>query len=142
MAFVSSLMEADVKFEAVEFPQANELTIHIMAAVAEHEAKAIPARTRAALAAAKRRGVKLGGIRKGHKPFATRVAAMGAESRNCARKRAAGRPCPHHQRDTGGRSNVVTGIAAALNERSIPTAKGQDEWKAAQVARVLARLSA
>ena len=39
MAFVSNLMESGVDFEAVDFPQANRLTIHILAAVAEHEAR-------------------------------------------------------------------------------------------------------
>ena len=63
--FVSSLMESGVEFVAVDFPQANRLTIHILAAVAEHEAKAISERTKAALAAAKARNVKLGGFR-GH----------------------------------------------------------------------------
>jgi DNA invertase Pin-like site-specific DNA recombinase len=51
VAFVSNLMESGVEFMAVDFPQANRLTIHILAAVAEHEAKAISERTRAALAA-------------------------------------------------------------------------------------------
>src|SRR6478672_9282933 len=57
VAFVSALMEAGVEFVAVDFPQANRLTIHILAAVAEHEASMISARTKAALAAAKARGV-------------------------------------------------------------------------------------
>jgi DNA invertase Pin-like site-specific DNA recombinase len=48
VAFVSALMEAGVEFEAVDFPQANRLTIHILAAVAEHEAKVISERTKAA----------------------------------------------------------------------------------------------
>src|SRR5262249_15846853 len=43
-------MESNVEFEAVDFPQANRLTIHIMAAIAEHEAKLISDRTRSALA--------------------------------------------------------------------------------------------
>jgi DNA invertase Pin-like site-specific DNA recombinase len=47
-------MDAGVEFEAVDFLQANRLTIHIMAAVAEHEAKAISERTKAALASLQR----------------------------------------------------------------------------------------
>jgi DNA invertase Pin-like site-specific DNA recombinase len=61
--FISSLMESGVEFVAVDFPQANRLTVHIQAAVAEHEASMISARTKAALGAAKARGVKLGGQR-------------------------------------------------------------------------------
>jgi DNA invertase Pin-like site-specific DNA recombinase len=51
VAFVSNLMESGVEFTACDFPQANRLTIHILAAVAEHEAGMISARTKAALAA-------------------------------------------------------------------------------------------
>src|ERR1700750_2536505 len=63
VAFISNLMESGVEFTAVDFPQANRLTIHILAAVAEHEAAMISARTKAALGAAKARGVVLGGNR-------------------------------------------------------------------------------
>jgi DNA invertase Pin-like site-specific DNA recombinase len=77
VAFVSALMDAGVEFEAVDFPQANRLTIHIMAAVAEHEAKAISDRTKAALASAKARGVSLGEVRMNHKPFTAKARAKG-----------------------------------------------------------------
>lgn len=60
VAFVSSLMESGVEFVAVDAPYANRLMIHIFAAFAEHERTLISERTRAALAAAKARGVKLG----------------------------------------------------------------------------------
>ena len=63
VAFVSNLMRSGVEFTAVDFPQANRLTVHILAAVAEHEAKMISERTKAALKAAKARGKKLGGHR-------------------------------------------------------------------------------
>jgi DNA invertase Pin-like site-specific DNA recombinase len=59
--FISGLMDAGVEFVACDMPHANKLTIHILAAVAEHEREAISARTTAALQAAKARGVKLGG---------------------------------------------------------------------------------
>ena len=58
--FISGLMESGVDFVAVDMPQANRLTIHILAAVAEHEREAISQRTKAALGAAKQRGTKLG----------------------------------------------------------------------------------
>jgi DNA invertase Pin-like site-specific DNA recombinase len=60
--FVTGLMEAGVDFVAADLPQANKLTIQILAAVAEAEAEAISARTRAALAAAKARGTRLGAV--------------------------------------------------------------------------------
>src|ERR687883_224153 len=60
VAFVSNLMESGVEFTAGGFPTANRLTIHILAAVAEHEREMISARTKAALAAAKARGTRLG----------------------------------------------------------------------------------
>jgi DNA invertase Pin-like site-specific DNA recombinase len=59
-------MEAKVDFTACDNPTANRITLHILAAVAENEVKAISDRTKAALQAAKRRGVKLGSAREGH----------------------------------------------------------------------------
>lgn len=50
VSFVSSLMDSKVKFKAVDMPQANELTIHIMSAIAQHEAKAISKRVKEGLA--------------------------------------------------------------------------------------------
>jgi DNA invertase Pin-like site-specific DNA recombinase len=66
VAFLSKLMESGVDFVAIDNEHANRLTIHILAAVAEAEAKAISERTKAALAAAKRRGIQLGSNRPGH----------------------------------------------------------------------------
>ena len=60
VAFISNLMESRVDFVAVDMPEANRLTIHILAAVAEHEREMISKRTKDALKAAKARGVKLG----------------------------------------------------------------------------------
>src|SRR5579864_6108496 len=64
VAFVSRIMEAGADFEAVDFPQANRFTIHILAAVAEYEAKLKSERIRAGIAVAKSRGVKFGGTHK------------------------------------------------------------------------------
>ena len=63
--FLSGLMEAGVEFVCCDMPSANRLTLHIMAAVAEDEAKRISERTKAALAAYKARGGVLGAARPG-----------------------------------------------------------------------------
>jgi DNA invertase Pin-like site-specific DNA recombinase len=59
VAFIASLMESGVEFVAVDMPHASKFTIHILVAVAEHEQELISKRTKAALAAAKERGIKL-----------------------------------------------------------------------------------
>lgn len=135
VAFISNLMESGVEFEAVDFPSANRLTIHILAAVAEHEAGMIRERTKSALAAAKRRGVKLGGNR-GNLPS---VARIGAEMSAKARKHRA----LERARDIGpllfdllGRGYSYRRIAEELNARSIATARGGD-WGASQVHRLV-----
>ncbi len=66
VAFISMLMESDLPFICCDLPAASKFTLHILAAVAEHEAKQISERTSAALQALKARGVKLGSARPGH----------------------------------------------------------------------------
>ena len=66
VAFLSQLMESGLEFVALDNPYANTFTLHILAAVAEQEARAASERTKVALAAAKRRGMLLGSARPGH----------------------------------------------------------------------------
>jgi DNA invertase Pin-like site-specific DNA recombinase len=142
VAFISALMDSGVDFEAADFPQANRLTIHILAAVAEHEARMISERTKAALAAAKRRGVKLGGIRNGHVPFTAKVQAMGVKARaaNVQRRAADLAPIIAELQVAGFQS--FNAIANELNARAIPTMSGTGHWQSTSVARLLARLPA
>jgi DNA invertase Pin-like site-specific DNA recombinase len=60
VAFVARLMESGAEFVAVDNPHANKLLVHLLAAFAEHERDQISARTKAALTAAKARGIRLG----------------------------------------------------------------------------------
>src|SRR6266478_5906691 len=64
-AFLMTLRDAGVQFVAADLPEANTMTVGVMAVVAQHEREAISARTKAALQAAKARGRKLGGGRPG-----------------------------------------------------------------------------
>jgi DNA invertase Pin-like site-specific DNA recombinase len=61
--FISGLMETGIEFVAADMPQANRLTIHILAAFAEHEREAISQRTKGALQVARQRGTRLGNPR-------------------------------------------------------------------------------
>lgn len=138
VAFMSHLMESNVEFVACDNPNANRLTIHILVAVAENEAELISQRTRAALAAAKRRGVKLGGDRAGN---CARIARLGnresARVRSeAAQQRAADlQPVIEQIRAEGAQS--LRQIAEQLNARGIEASRG-GEWSAAQVMRVMA----
>jgi DNA invertase Pin-like site-specific DNA recombinase len=137
--FLLGLEKAGVDFVAADMPFANRLTVGIMALVADEERRMISARTKAALAAAKRRGQKLGGYRAG--------AMITAEARKTSQHvrqeasvvRAADlSPIIEEIRAAGVTS--LGGIAKALTERRIPTARGRTTWTAMQVTRVCARL--
>jgi DNA invertase Pin-like site-specific DNA recombinase len=132
LAFIATLMDSGVEFVAVDNPHANKLTIHILAAVAQHEREAISERTKAALAAAKARGKKLGGPRLAQarkRSLAARSAAADTFAANV-------RPIIEQIQASGVSS--LRGVAKALNARGIRTARGR-EWTAVQVSNVLER---
>jgi DNA invertase Pin-like site-specific DNA recombinase len=138
VAFLSRLLEAGVDVRFADLPMIEGATgkflLQQMAAVAELEAGMISARTKAALAAAKRRGLKLGGDH-GARLTAKARAAGRAVLQERAHKRALDlMPVIEELRAAGAVSSRA--IAAALNERGIPTARG-GEWSSPQVLRVL-----
>lgn len=135
-AFLLNLQAAGVRFVAADMPEANELVVGIMAVVAQAERKMISARTKAALQAAKARGVQLGGDR-GVVPTRESQDKGGAAMKAKADSRAVDlEPIIAEIKAAGATS--LREIAAALNARSIPTARG-GSWSAVQVQRVLAR---
>ena len=135
VAFIANLLESGVEVTAADMPEANRFLLHVMAAVAEHEAQAISDRTKAALAAAKARGVKLGWS----------IPERASEQRQAARKGAAvnkARALAHaenvlpmvEQIRAGGAS--LRQIAVELNTRGIKTARG-GKWYATTVQNII-----
>ena len=138
--FISNLMESKVDFVAVDFPTANRLTVHILAAVAEHEGRMISERTRNALAAAKARGVKLGnpenltreaqvkGSPKGNRAKVILADAFATELT----------PIIETYRKEGQSLNQIAG---SLNASRIKTARGKDgAWTAQAVKNLILRI--
>jgi DNA invertase Pin-like site-specific DNA recombinase len=121
--FIATLMDGNVEFVCCDMPQATRLTIHVLAAVAEHEREMIVQRTKDGLAAAKARGVRLGNLE------------LAAANRAAARERAeALRPVLMELRDLS-----ANGAAIELNRRVVPTPAG-GKWHAKTVLRVRQRL--
>ena len=138
VAFVSNLMESGVEFVAVDFPTANRLTIHILAAVAEHEREMISARTKAALAAAKARGTKLGNPAGLSAAARAKGTAAGVEKRKArvAERAADLTPVVAEIRASGRTS--LRAIAAELDIRGIPAPRG-GKWTAPAVMRLVGK---
>jgi DNA invertase Pin-like site-specific DNA recombinase len=132
VAFIASLMDAGIEFRACDQPFASRLTLHILAAEAENEGRRISERTKAALQAAKARGVKLGS------PIAveTVVAARAARSRYSANANATTRAVIADILRSGVSSLVE--IGKALEARGVRTPRGHTTWRPVQVWRLLA----
>lgn len=138
--FISGLMESGVDFVACDMPTANRLTLHIMAAMAEHEGRTISERTRSALAAAKSRGVALGGYRgKGAPDEAARRKAAETLAKAADERAALVRPVFEELHSAGVTS--LAALADALNARKVTTPRG-GQWSPMAVSRTLKRLAA
>jgi DNA invertase Pin-like site-specific DNA recombinase len=144
VVFIATLMENGFEFVCCDNPHVNRLTLHLLAVVAEHEAEQISARTKAALAAAKARGVQLGSNRPGYWTRERKAAWLAglskAREKSAAirRKRAIEKladllPTIRQQRQEG---MTLQAIADALNAQNQPTARGC-RWSAASVERAL-----
>lgn len=127
LAFVAQLLDANVEIRAADMPEANRMMLQMLAVFAEHERRLIGERTKAALAAAKMRGVRLG------KNGAVLAAARKAEATELAESYRAAI-------EAGQRAGHITtsALASWLNAQGITYRDGR--WHPATVARVTARL--
>ena len=139
-AFLLALRDSGVRFLACDMPEANDLTVGVMALVAEAERAAISRRTTEALAAAKARGVRLGNpngaaaLRRAGKGGAALRATVTANAEAHARDLA---PVVAEIQASGATS--LRAIAAALDARGILTRRG-GRWHVSTVKNLLARL--
>jgi len=131
--FLIGLDKADVDFVAVDMPNANKLTVGVMALFAQQEREAISARTKAALAAAKVRGTKLGGYRGVPPPDAARATAGRVAKSDAFAARV--QPIARELQAAG---MGLRAIAAELTARGVLTARG-GAWTAQAVKNLLAR---
>lgn len=135
--FLLGLQRSSVNFICADMPQANELTVGIMALVAEEERKAISRRTKEALAAAKARGVKLGCPNgAAHLRKYGNEAGVKAIKEKAQQHAEALREVIEEIKASGITSS--NRIAAELNRRHIATPRG-GKWYAASVGRLLIR---
>jgi len=136
VAVVATLMESGVRFVAVDMPEADNLTIHVMAAVAEREAQLISARTKAALAARKARGLTLG------KPEnLTEQARLAGSATSRARAIHDMRTVAAYAGALRSQGLSLRAVAAQLEVHGFQTRQG-GPWNAVQVKRVLDRQGA
>jgi DNA invertase Pin-like site-specific DNA recombinase len=131
VAFIANLMDAGVDFLACDQPFASRLTLHILAAVAEDEARRISERTRAALRAAKARGRKLGS------PIAAKTIAKARAARSAYAAKANATTLAVIREVQGSGVDTLAGIARALQARGIKTPAGRNRWQSVQVSRLL-----
>lgn len=127
--FISGLMESNVDFVAVDMPEASRLTIHILAAVAEHEREMISKRTKDALKAAKTRGTKLGNPL----PYSASLKARAVWTVQTAQFRETVTPLI---RELHAKGYSYNGIAKELNKRNILTMHGR-QWHRMTVSNIL-----
>ena len=136
VVFIATMMERGVPFVAADMPGADPFRLHIEAAIAEDEMRKISVRTKAALAAAKARGVKLGGWRENSPTLGQyQPVASAAAARKAADFAASVRPLVEELHASG---LSLRAIAAELDRRRIPAMRG-GKWGPMAVRNVLSR---
>ena len=138
VAFIASLMESGVPFLSVDHPNAKPFELHIFAALGQEELRLISERTRAALAAAKARGQKLGWAMPGREQEQAEASRNGVASNIAIADQFAENVIPIIREIQKAGVTTLHGIAAALDARGVRTARG-GRWHAATVRSILLR---
>ncbi|HEY8614072.1 MAG TPA: recombinase family protein [Roseomonas sp.] len=138
---LSQLLEDGISIRAADMPGADDLMMRVYAAMAQKERELISERTRAALAAARARGVVLGGDR-GWRPPSPPCPAAAAQARQDEAARTAHRLALELEALRGEGITTNAGMARALMEKGVPTPRGSATWTHTTVARVVERLGA
>ena len=136
--FISGLMESGVDFVATDMPEANKLTVHIMAAMAEYEREQISDRTKKALAVVKARGKKLGWSMPSRRREQREASRQGVKSNVAHADQFAENTLPIIREIQAAGINTLQGVAEAMNARGVRTARGK-KWFPATVKNILAR---
>ncbi|MCC0003828.1 MAG: recombinase family protein [Methylobacteriaceae bacterium] len=136
--FLLSLQKAGVRFVACDMPHADNFTVGILAMVAQKEREMIARRTRDALAAARRRGVSLGGNR-GNLPAVCREGAKASALVRSAEARQRASDLSPMLKAMQAQGCSLNEMAKRLNAEGVKTARGK-EWQATQVARILEKI--
>jgi DNA invertase Pin-like site-specific DNA recombinase len=137
VALIAKLAETEVPFVAADMPEANRFTIHIFAAVAEYEAKLISERLKAACAAMKARGMRLGEHLKEHRTYRAEdlLVARAAQQKRRVSRALAMAPLLRELRDQG---RSLHGVAAELTRLEIETPRAGRVWSRESVRRLFA----
>lgn len=137
-AFLLDLQKAGIKFVACDLPEADNFTLGVFALLAKREHELISSRTREALAAAKRRGVKLGGNR-GNLPSVARDGSLSSAQVRSRKAQSRADDLMPIIRPLINAGRSTSAVAAELNARGIPTVRGGGGgWQPTQVSRVIA----
>ena len=138
VSFISKLTDdKKLSFKVACMPHADKFQLHIYAALAEQERDFISKRTKAALRAARKRGVVLGGLRGDKQEKANQRKREIAEAK-AERLRDIVQPWVDKYRR---KEATLMQIAEALSKAGVKTSRGADTWSATQVSRLIKRLA-
>lgn len=133
--FISELLNSKVNFVCADMPEADRTFLQMMAVFAEYEGRRIGERTKSALDALKRKGVKLGSP---HPEIGSEVGVKAIKEKADNYAERVGPVVRDIIKKSG--ASTLRDIAEALEARGVQTPRGNREWYASQVANLIKRI--